>query len=200
MKKLAVLFFAVLAAGFMFLVGGPSASAKAAPDEALIGVVNASDTTIYGLAGEKPVFLNFWATWCPPCVGEMPAIEEMYKKYGDRLHFAAVSVDDENGAAAAFVQSGRDSQLRPRRNGRSDYRRACRRHERGGIGSVFKESAVIRNHGNRIGRVAQGSRVSCQEIHKVKKNPMLVATATSHGVFVCYNRNHKSRARHDVRT
>ena len=105
MKKFAVLFFAVLAAGFMFLVGGPSASAKAVPDEALIGVVNASDTTIYGLAGEKPVFLNFWATWCPPCVGEMPAIEEMYKTYGDRLHFAAVSVDDEKGAAAAFVQS-----------------------------------------------------------------------------------------------
>lgn len=107
MKKFAVLVFAVLTVGFVFLLHGPSASAKAAPDEALIGVVNASDTTIYGLAGEKPVFLNFWATWCPPCVGEMPAIEEMYKRYGDRLHFAAVSVDDEKGAAAAFAQSRR---------------------------------------------------------------------------------------------
>ncbi|MBR5908669.1 MAG: TlpA family protein disulfide reductase, partial [Schwartzia sp.] len=64
-----------------------------------------SNTTIHGLAGEKPVFLNFWATWCPYCTKEMPAIEELYKKYGGRLHFAAVSVDDENGAAAAFVQS-----------------------------------------------------------------------------------------------
>ncbi len=76
MKKFAVLVFAVLAVGFVFLLHGPSASAKAAPDEALIGI-NTSDATIHGLAGEKPVFLNFRATWCPPCLGEMPAIEEM---------------------------------------------------------------------------------------------------------------------------
>lgn len=30
----------------------------------------------------KTVFLNFWATWCPPCKEEMPYIEELYKEYG----------------------------------------------------------------------------------------------------------------------
>ncbi|MBB2184385.1 redoxin domain-containing protein [Lachnospiraceae bacterium MD1] len=30
----------------------------------------------------KVVFLNFWATWCPPCKKEMPDIEELYKEYG----------------------------------------------------------------------------------------------------------------------
>lgn len=30
----------------------------------------------------KVVFLNFWATWCPPCQREMPHIEELYKEYG----------------------------------------------------------------------------------------------------------------------
>ncbi len=104
MKKFAVLFVAVLAVGFALLLNGPSASAKAAPDEALVGI-NTSDASIYGLAGEKPLFLNFWATWCPPCVGEMPAIEAMYQKYGDRLHFAAVSLDDSSAEAKTFVES-----------------------------------------------------------------------------------------------
>ena len=30
------------------------------------------------------VFLNFWATWCPPCRAEMPDMEEIHKEYGDR--------------------------------------------------------------------------------------------------------------------
>lgn len=30
----------------------------------------------------KTIFLNFWATWCPPCKGEMPEIEEIYNEYG----------------------------------------------------------------------------------------------------------------------
>lgn len=31
----------------------------------------------------KVVFLNFWATWCPPCKEEMPTIEELYKEFGE---------------------------------------------------------------------------------------------------------------------
>lgn len=31
----------------------------------------------------KTIFLNFWATWCPPCRGEMPYIDELYKEYNE---------------------------------------------------------------------------------------------------------------------
>lgn len=38
----------------------------------------------------KVVLLNFWATWCPPCIKEMPMFNEMYEKYNDKFEIIAV--------------------------------------------------------------------------------------------------------------
>lgn len=40
------------------------------------------------------VFINFWATWCPPCIAEMPTIEKLYQKYKDKIGFAMISSED----------------------------------------------------------------------------------------------------------
>ncbi len=42
----------------------------------------------------KPVVLNFWASWCPPCKAEMPDFEQMYKKYGNEINFMIVNSTD----------------------------------------------------------------------------------------------------------
>jgi thiol-disulfide isomerase/thioredoxin len=41
----------------------------------------------------KPLLVNFWATWCAPCVEEMPHLVELSEEYRDRLDFLAVSAD-----------------------------------------------------------------------------------------------------------
>jgi thiol-disulfide isomerase/thioredoxin len=43
---------------------------------------------------DQVVFVNFWATWCPPCIAEMPTIEKLYQKYKDRIGFAMISNED----------------------------------------------------------------------------------------------------------
>lgn len=47
--------------------------------------------TLAELMTDKPVFINFWATWCPPCVAEMPGIRDLHKKYGDQVSFILAS-------------------------------------------------------------------------------------------------------------
>ncbi len=48
-------------------------------------------TVNLGKLNEKPVFLNFWATWCPPCIAEMPGIQELYEQYKDKVNFVFVT-------------------------------------------------------------------------------------------------------------
>ena len=42
----------------------------------------------------KVVFVNFWATWCPPCRAEIPILIDLANRYKDRLQIVGVSVDD----------------------------------------------------------------------------------------------------------
>lgn len=41
----------------------------------------------------KVVFVNFWATWCPPCIAEMPSIQALYKDYKNDVVFLFVTND-----------------------------------------------------------------------------------------------------------
>ncbi|MDO5977526.1 TlpA family protein disulfide reductase [Flavivirga spongiicola] len=43
----------------------------------------------------KVVLVNFWATWCPPCIAEMPSMQALYNDYKDRIEFIFVSNEDD---------------------------------------------------------------------------------------------------------
>jgi thiol-disulfide isomerase/thioredoxin len=53
----------------------------------------------------KVVFLNFWATWCPPCRAEMPSMETLYQRYrGGDLEFLAVDLQESRDEVTAFLR------------------------------------------------------------------------------------------------
>ena len=55
----------------------------------------------------KLIFLNFWATWCPPCKKEIPAFIELQKAYGDQgFQIIGIAIDDEEAVTEYATQIG----------------------------------------------------------------------------------------------
>jgi len=55
----------------------------------------------------KLIFLNFWATWCPPCKREIPAFIELQQQFGDRgVQFIGIAIDDEQAVREFVEQTG----------------------------------------------------------------------------------------------
>jgi peroxiredoxin len=77
----------------------------AAPDFTL-STSDGKEYTLSTLKGNA-VLVNLWATWCPPCRAEMPAIERMYREYsGQGLVVLAINMtyQDDPTAVAPFIQ------------------------------------------------------------------------------------------------
>jgi thiol-disulfide isomerase/thioredoxin len=52
----------------------------------------------------KVVVIDFWATWCPPCVASVPELKDLRKKYStDQLSLISISVDDDDSKWKAFI-------------------------------------------------------------------------------------------------
>jgi peroxiredoxin len=74
-----------------------------APDFTLTAM-SGQTVTLSKLRGQK-VFLNFWASWCPPCKREMPDLQAMSRKYEDKVKLYGVNItaDDTLERAEMFV-------------------------------------------------------------------------------------------------
>lgn len=63
--------------------------------------VEGNITTLEAMKG-KVIFINFWATWCPPCIAEMPSIDKLHEEMGDEVAFVMLSLDQDFEKAKAF--------------------------------------------------------------------------------------------------
>lgn len=66
-----------------------------------------ADGKIVNLADQKGkvVFINFWATWCPPCIAEMPSVNQLHEKLKGNKNIVFIMVDADNdfGRSASFM-------------------------------------------------------------------------------------------------
>jgi len=51
----------------------------------------------------KATFISYWATWCPPCIAELPSIEKLYNDYGEQVNFLLIT-DEEPEKVRRFLQ------------------------------------------------------------------------------------------------
>ena len=85
-----------------FVVGGHPLAGQVAPDIELAGL-DGETVKLSDLRG-RPVLVNFWATWCPPCRDEFPLMVEAYQAHAeDGLEILGVVHQDTADGARAFA-------------------------------------------------------------------------------------------------
>ncbi|RIV21842.1 TlpA family protein disulfide reductase [Alicyclobacillaceae bacterium I2511] len=75
------------------------------PSFTLTNLATQQAVTVSGQSG-KPMLINFWASWCPPCQEETPDLVAAYKQYGKKVEFIGVdlTVQDSLSNVKNFVQ------------------------------------------------------------------------------------------------
>jgi thiol-disulfide isomerase/thioredoxin len=82
----------------------PDTDAKSKYDFKGQDVINGKNVSLSDYKG-KPVIVNFFATWCGPCVSEIPGFVNLQKKYDGKIQFIGLSVDDESGVVKKFIKN-----------------------------------------------------------------------------------------------
>ena len=88
-------------------IGRVETGTQAAPF--VLQALDGSRVQLADLKG-KVVVVNFWATWCGPCIREIPELEEVYQKYKDKDDFVFLSITSPNDAKFANANPADESQ------------------------------------------------------------------------------------------
>lgn len=64
--------------------------------------VNESNWDAEVLESEKPVLVDFWATWCQPCLRLGPKVEQVAEEYGDRLKVVKLNTQEADAIASRY--------------------------------------------------------------------------------------------------
>src|SRR3990172_7550902 len=86
-------------AAVLLLAAGPAFAADRAPNFTLKDL-DGQKFTLHDELPKGPVLLDFWATWCAPCIEELPQINRIFNAYKERgLQVIAISIDNPRSRA-----------------------------------------------------------------------------------------------------
>lgn len=74
-------------------VAGPTPASGEPVPGALVEAFDGSSVSLTDYSG-TPLVVNFWASWCPPCIAEMPDLESVHQQVSDRVSFVGVNTQD----------------------------------------------------------------------------------------------------------
>lgn len=66
---------------------------KATEPSLVLQIESGEQISLDDYVGKKPTYLKFWATWCAPCMEQMPHFERAFEVYGDKIQFIAINID-----------------------------------------------------------------------------------------------------------
>lgn len=94
----------VAVVGLVAIVGGTTEPATADSDlpPNAFALFDGGEATFADFEG-KPLVINFWASWCPACVAELPEFQSVHEQYADRVTFLGVANSDRRDAAIALA-------------------------------------------------------------------------------------------------
>lgn len=77
-----------------------------APDFSLDRLDGKGQISLSSYRGQKPVWVNIWATWCPPCRGEMPEMQQVWQQYKDKIEILGVDFKEDASTVKNYVNQG----------------------------------------------------------------------------------------------
>ncbi len=114
MNKVPKIILAIILSLVLLLAGCSAGSEPLTPSMARVGEP-APDFKLENLDGQsvslsdlrgKPILLNFWATWCPPCRAEMPFLQQIYEEWSDKgLVLLAIDIGEGPSQIKEFLEA-----------------------------------------------------------------------------------------------
>jgi cytochrome c biogenesis protein CcmG/thiol:disulfide interchange protein DsbE len=104
-RALAFALIALVAVAGAVLTSGRAAQPSAAPGFSVARLGQAGSTVGLGDFRGRPVVMNFFAAWCPPCREELPTLSAAQRRVGGSVAFLGIDVSDSTPAALDLVRS-----------------------------------------------------------------------------------------------